>query len=113
MPPRMDFWTGWRVEALKRLWMQGLTCTQIAAEMGGDITRNAIIGKVHRLKLKRSTGYENEPNMGPAPRQKTIASRPSVDQFSNPARKNRRSLFAIQGRGQRWLWSCRSSPAIR
>ena len=43
-------WTDERVETLKRLWGDGLSASQIAAELGG-ITRNAVIGKVHRLGL--------------------------------------------------------------
>ena len=43
-------WTDERVELLKKLWMEGLSASQIAAELG-SVTRNAVIGKVHRLGL--------------------------------------------------------------
>ena len=43
-------WTDERVELLKKLWTDGLSASQIAGELGG-ITRNAVIGKVHRLGL--------------------------------------------------------------
>lgn len=43
-------WTDERVELLKKLWNDGLSASQIAGELGG-ITRNAVIGKVHRLGL--------------------------------------------------------------
>ena len=43
-------WTEERVELLKKLWSDGLSASQIAAEIGG-VTRNAVIGKVHRLGL--------------------------------------------------------------
>ena len=43
-------WTDERVELLKKLWSEGFSASQIAAEMGG-VTRNAVIGKVHRLGL--------------------------------------------------------------
>lgn len=43
-------WTDERVERLKSLWSEGLSASQIAAELGG-VTRNAVIGKVHRLGL--------------------------------------------------------------
>jgi GcrA cell cycle regulator len=43
-------WTDERVETLKKLWSDGLSASQIAAALGG-ITRNAVIGKVHRLGL--------------------------------------------------------------
>ena len=43
-------WTDERVELLKKLWADGLSASQIAGELGG-VTRNAVIGKVHRLGL--------------------------------------------------------------
>ena len=43
-------WTDERVERLKKLWADGLSASQIAAELGG-VSRNAVIGKVHRLNL--------------------------------------------------------------
>jgi len=43
-------WDDERVELLKRLWSEGLSASQIAGKMGG-VTRNAVIGKVHRLGL--------------------------------------------------------------
>jgi len=43
-------WTDERVERLKKMWAEGLTASNIAKELG-DVTRNAVIGKVHRLGL--------------------------------------------------------------
>lgn len=43
-------WTEDRVEVLKKLWAEGHSASQIAKELGG-VTRNAVIGKVHRLGL--------------------------------------------------------------
>jgi GcrA cell cycle regulator len=43
-------WTDERVEILKKLWLEGLSASQIAKQLGG-VTRNAVIGKVHRLGL--------------------------------------------------------------
>ncbi len=43
-------WTDERVELLKRLWAEGLSASQVAGQLGG-VTRNAVIGKVHRLSL--------------------------------------------------------------
>jgi GcrA cell cycle regulator len=43
-------WTDERVEMLKKLWADGLSASQIAGRLG-DVTRNAVIGKVHRLGL--------------------------------------------------------------
>lgn len=44
-------WTDERVEVLKKLWSDGLSASQIAAKLG-EVTRNAVIGKVHRLGLQ-------------------------------------------------------------
>ena len=44
-------WTNEKVEKLKALWSKGHTASQIA-EMLGDTTRNAVIGKAHRLNLE-------------------------------------------------------------
>jgi len=43
-------WTDERVDVLKKLWADGLSASQIAAKLG-EVTRNAVIGKVHRLGL--------------------------------------------------------------
>ena len=43
-------WTNDKIELLKRLWDEGLTASRIAHEIG-DMTRNAVIGKAHRLGL--------------------------------------------------------------
>lgn len=52
-------WTAQRVDALTMLHADGLSASQIAGELGGGITRNAVIGKIHRLGLappKRKNG---------------------------------------------------------
>ena len=47
-------WTDDRVEILKKMWGEGQSASQIAKELGG-VTRNAVIGKVHRLGLSNRT----------------------------------------------------------
>ena len=44
-------WTEEREQKLKELWEKGYTASQIAEMLGGDTTRNSVIGKAHRLKL--------------------------------------------------------------
>ncbi len=44
-------WTEERVGALKKLWLEGQSASQIAKQLGDGVTRNAVIGKVHRLGL--------------------------------------------------------------
>ena len=48
-------WTDERVEILKKMWGEGQSASQIAKELGG-VTRNAVIGKVHRLGLSNRAG---------------------------------------------------------
>lgn len=44
-------WTDERVEILSKLWRDGRSASQIARDLGSGITRNAVIGKIHRLGL--------------------------------------------------------------
>jgi len=44
-------WTEERVSLLKQLWGEGKSAAQIASALGEGVTRNAVIGKAHRLKL--------------------------------------------------------------
>jgi GcrA cell cycle regulator len=53
-------WTDERVETLKSMWAEGKSASQIAKELGG-VTRNAVIGKVHRLGLSNRVGGPDRP----------------------------------------------------
>jgi len=65
-------WTDERVETLKKLWMEGLSASQIAGELGEGVTRNAVIGKVHRLKLSaRAKTVSAAPRLRPQQGQTT------------------------------------------
>ncbi len=44
-------WTDERVERLSKLWMEGRSASHIAADLGEGVSRNAVIGKIHRLGL--------------------------------------------------------------
>ena len=57
-------WTDERVETLKTMWSEGKSASQIAKELGG-ITRNAVIGKVHRLGLSNRVGGPDRPEDEP------------------------------------------------
>ena len=61
-------WTDERVETLKKMWAEGQSASQIAKELGG-VTRNAVIGKVHRLGLSNRVGGTpgEEEEAAPAP----------------------------------------------
>ena len=58
-------WTEERVEALKGYWTEGLSASQIARLMGGGVTRNAVIGKVHRLGLAARKPSPKKPRPRP------------------------------------------------
>src|SRR3954454_18828532 len=63
-------WTDERIERLTILWTQGMTASQIADELGG-VSRNAVIGKAHRLGLQSrpspvKPNEENEDSVAPA-----------------------------------------------
>jgi|TARA_B100001094_G_C18041223_1_gene725100 GcrA cell cycle regulator len=55
-------WTIEKVEKLKNLWSKGHTASQIA-EMLGETTRNAVIGKAHRLKLEARAPSKNQSSL--------------------------------------------------
>ena len=64
-------WTEERIERLKKMWHDGATASQIADELGG-VSRNAVIGKAHRLGLEQrpspvKPGEEKEKKPAPAP----------------------------------------------
>ena len=79
-------WNDERVELLRKLWQDGLSASQIAAELANGITRNAVIGKVHRLKLSgRAKPASSTPRVRSTPRPArrpglsgTPVSRPSI-----------------------------------
>ena len=74
-------WTDERVELLKKLWTDGLSASQIAGELGG-ITRNAVIGKVHRLGL---SGRAKTNAASAQPRPRKVARAPSHPLTHRPA----------------------------
>ncbi|MDQ3559688.1 MAG: GcrA cell cycle regulator, partial [Pseudomonadota bacterium] len=99
-------WTDERVETLKRLWQEGLSASQIAAELGG-VTRNAVIGKVHRLGLsgrgqptttiKRQRRAEQPPQQAARRARQpvtlgSLALQTNVEAFVEPAPLQRRNV---------------------
>ena len=85
-------WTYERVEKLKQLWEEGLTASRIAAELG-EVTRNAVIGKAHRLGLsgrmasKKSNGgisIIRKKRVNISQNQKVINIAPVINEPMNP-----------------------------
>jgi GcrA cell cycle regulator len=77
-------WTDERVELLKKLWSDGLSASQIAAEIG-NVTRNAVIGKVHRLGL---SGRGKAKTASTAQRPRKITRAPSAPAPLAPASRS-------------------------
>src|ERR687890_610375 len=82
-------WTEERIERLKNMWAKGATASQIADELGG-VSRNAVIGKAHRLGLEQrpspvKPGEEKEAKKAapaaPAPAPKPA---PKPDKVASP-----------------------------
>lgn len=82
-------WTDERVETLKKMWSEGQSASQIAKELGG-VTRNAVIGKVHRLGLSNRVGGAPEPvkaKSDPAPKVEPKPASASAARPAQPAAK--------------------------
>lgn len=74
-------WTDERIDQLKSMWEKGMTASQIAEELGG-VSRNAVIGKAHRL------GLQSRPSpvkAGESPRKAAAAKRPVARKPDAPA----------------------------
>ena len=70
-------WTDERVETLKKMWGEGQSASQIAKELGG-VTRNAVIGKVHRLGLSNRAGSGASAPAKPAAAKEKAPSKPAT-----------------------------------
>jgi GcrA cell cycle regulator len=78
-------WTDERIDQLKRLWESGMTASQIADELGG-VSRNAVIGKAHRLGLQArpSPVRANDVGTVPAPEADRPAPAPVAPPVATP-----------------------------
>lgn len=85
-----ELWTKEQTDELASLWASGLSASQIGARLG--MTRNAVLGRVHRLKLgKRRDAYapkkQRVPGLRRAPAKKRpglVVVRPSIFDFVGP-----------------------------
>jgi GcrA cell cycle regulator len=83
-------WTEERIERLKKMWKDGATASQIADELGG-VSRNAVIGKAHRLGLEQrpspvKAGEEKEVRKAaPAPAPKAATPKAEAPKAAAPA----------------------------
>ncbi|MEM9578807.1 MAG: GcrA family cell cycle regulator [Pseudomonadota bacterium] len=79
-------WTDERVELLKKMWGEGQSASQIAKELGG-VTRNAVIGKVHRLGLSNRTTTTTKNDAKAKPAAKAEAKPKAAPKPAEPAAK--------------------------
>lgn len=94
-------WTDERVDTLKRLWTDGLSASQIAASLG-EVTRNAVIGKIHRLGLS-GRARTGQPSMAPAHKPKPApmvrrSTRPTVAAVGNTALATAEPAYVVATR---------------
>jgi len=83
-------WTDDRVDLLKKLWAEGLSASQIAGRLG-SVTRNAVIGKVHRLGLSgRATTSRMKSHR---PRQRMAAKRLAKSRYATIGNPALRALY--------------------
>ncbi len=95
-------WTEDRVGALKKLWLEGQSASQIAKQLGGGVTRNAVIGKVHRLGL------------WVAPHRRSLPAPPSAPPVRGPPpRPSHRHRAASRQPSCGRTFRCRRRPSVR
>ncbi len=86
-------WNDERVELLKKLWAEGLSASQIAGRIG-SVTRNAVIGKVHRLGLSGRATTTRMKSHRPRTRTVVAAKRPAAKpRFANVGNTALRALY--------------------
>jgi GcrA cell cycle regulator len=85
-----SFWTTSSVERLTKLWADGLSASEIAAEIGG-ISRNSVIGKVHRLGLPR----RSRAPAGTRPRRRKPRSRGATMRIVRPTIRGNTALATL------------------
>jgi len=79
-------WTDDRIDVLRKLWGSGFSASQIAKELGEGVTRNAVIGKAHRLGLEKrpspvktdKTKKAAKPKAAPPPKKEKVSSNSTV-----------------------------------
>ncbi|MDX2157785.1 MAG: GcrA family cell cycle regulator [Hyphomicrobiaceae bacterium] len=91
-------WNDERVELLKKLWAEGLSASQIAGRIG-SVTRNAVIGKVHRLGLSGRATTTRMKSHRPRTRANPVkrpAGPPAKPRFANVGNTALRALYQAE-----------------
>lgn len=86
-------WTEDRINILRALWKEGLTASKIAVRLGEGVTRNAVIGKAHRLGLASR----------PSPlKTDTTKAKPAQKKPPPPAERSKITLLQLTERMCKW-----------
>lgn len=93
-------WTDDRVALLKKLWGEGKTAAEIAKELGG-VTRNAVIGKAHRLKLSNRVSPIQQ-NKKPAPAKVAPVEKKPKQVIAEDESRDKVALVDLGARACRW-----------
>ncbi len=77
-------WNDETIAALRQMWLEGMSASQVARQLGGGLSRNAVIGKVHRLGLSGRQVPSRPRSLGGRPPGKA-APKPTVSSTPRPA----------------------------
>jgi GcrA cell cycle regulator len=80
-------WTEPRVARLKKLWVEGKSATEIAKDLSGGLTRNGVIGKVHRLGLSADRAKPAKPDTYRPPRAPVVKPKVKPEAMRRPPRQ--------------------------
>ena len=105
-------WTSEQIDLLKRLWSEGLTAAAIAVRIG-DLSRSAVLGKVHRLRLrtdkaaaaspaKAKSAGERRAETAPA-RRRRGGKRGKQPQAAPAPVRQHKTLFELTNKTCRWI----------
>ncbi|MCH9806982.1 MAG: GcrA family cell cycle regulator [Alphaproteobacteria bacterium] len=89
-------WTDERVDLLKKLWSEGLSASQIAGRLG-SVTRNAVIGKVHRLGLSGRATTSRSQTRRVRKNNPNTAKRVARSRFATSGNPTVRALYPTEG----------------
>lgn len=96
-------WTDERVALLKRLWCEGKTAAEIAKELG-NVSRNAVIGKAHRLKLSNRVSPIQQNKKPAVATGKPQTQAVEIKVHKAPAQDNQKSIPLLDLKANECRW---------
>jgi GcrA cell cycle regulator len=76
-------WNDDTIAALRQMWLEGMSASQVARQLGGGVSRNAVIGKIHRLGLSGREAPSRPRSLGGRPPGKATV-RPTASSVPRP-----------------------------